>query len=53
MADLRARVFSGEINVSQLGIVREIRDTLLDPAHTLTAQLGYDTVSFAGTVPIT
>ena len=48
MADLRARVFSGEINVSQLGIVREIRDTLLDPAHTPTAQLGYDTVSFAG-----
>ena len=48
MADLRARIFSGELNVSQLGVVREIRDTLLDPAHTPTAQLGYDTVSFAG-----
>ena len=48
MAEFQDEIFKRETTIGQLGIVREIRHTLLDPDEETTTKDDYDTVSFDG-----
>ena len=48
MAEFQDEIFKRDLTIDQLGIVREIRHTPLDPDEEATTNVDYDTVSFDG-----